>query len=147
MASIIRFGTLVSLASTGDYTSNMTSKLFRLAIAYIMLITTERYTITSGATVAEIFIAIFGACVVNLGPVYRQLRYGNPLGSSSKPKQPDSGGESWEKGNSRVGRITGSTNDSFEPLDGRDEGSETTVIGGGHHTGKPLRGIIVEHCC
>lgn len=92
VASIIRFGTLFSLSSAADYTSNMTSTLSRLTRVYIMLIKSVRYNITSAATVAEIFIAIFGACVVNLGPVYRQLRYGDPQGRSSKSKKAGSGG-------------------------------------------------------
>lgn len=109
-----------------------------------MLIKAVRYTITSAATVAEIFIAIFGACVVNLGPVYRQLRYGDPQGRSSKSKKAGSGGESWGKGNKGVASMSVHTHDSFQRLDGHDEGRETTIIGGGHYIDVPMRGIIVE---
>lgn len=144
VASIIRFATLATLASAADYTSNMTSALFPPTRAYMMLTETEQYTLTSGATIAEIFIAIFGACVVTLGPVYRRLRYGDPQGSSSKSKRPENGGKRWGKGNRRAGLITVGTRDSFERLDGHDEGSETTIVGGGQHTHVPMRGIIVE---
>ena len=109
-----------------------------------MLIKTERYTLTDGATVTEIFIAIFGACVVTLGPVYRQLRYGDPRGSSNKSKKLHGDDNTWAKENGRVGRITARTRESFGPLGAHDEGSETTITGSGHHILTPTKGNIVD---
>lgn len=111
---------------------------------YTMLIKTERYTLTDGATVTEIFVAIFGACVVTLGPVYRQLRYGDPQGSSSKFRKSRDGEDIWPKENRSLGRITIRTRESFEPLGALDEGSETTITGSGHRTVTPMRGAIVD---
>lgn len=111
---------------------------------YTMLIKTERYTLTDGATVTEIFIAIFGACVVTLGPVYRQLRYGDPQGSSSKFRKSRDGERIWEKENRRLGNITIRTRGSFEPHGAHDGGSETTITGSGHRAVIPMRGIILD---
>lgn len=144
MASIIRFATLATLASATDYTTNMTGTLFLPAWVCIMLMKTERYALTSGATVVEIFIAIFGACVVTLGPVYKRLRYGDPRGSSSKLKRPGTGVEGWEKGIRRIERISIHTRGSFERLGDHDAGSEASIVNGGHHITVPMRAIRVE---
>lgn len=109
-----------------------------------MLIKTERYTLTDGATVTEIFIAIFGACVVTLGPVYRRLRYGDPQGSSSKSKKLQDEENIWGKENGRIGRSTIGIGGSFGPLGALDEGSETTITGSGHHILTPTKENIVD---
>lgn len=109
-----------------------------------MLINTERYTLTDGATVTEIFIAIFGACVVTLGPVYRQLRYGDPQGSSSKSKKLRDVENIWGKENGRIGRSTIGIRGSFGPLGAHEEGSETTITGSGHHILTLTKGDVVD---
>lgn len=143
-ASIIRFATLANLSSVADNSDNATSMLFEPKSLHDANMKTERYTITSGATVAEIFIAIFGASVVHLGPVYRQLRYGDPRGRSNQSKKAESSGVSQEKDSQRVGEISVRTRDSFEQLK-NDGGIETTATDGGHHTVVPMRGVTVEH--
>ncbi|KAI7781605.1 hypothetical protein LA080_014503 [Diaporthe eres] len=60
IASLVRFGSLAFLASTG--VTDMT----------------QQYALMWTATVVEIYVAIIGACAVTLVPVYRKMRYGTP---------------------------------------------------------------------
>lgn len=92
---------------------------------------------------AEIFISIFGACVVTLGPVYRQLRYGDPQGSSSKAKKLQDVEKIWEKENGRIGRSTIGIRGSVGPLGAHEEG-RTTITGSWHHILTPTKGNIVD---
>lgn len=111
-----------------------------------MLIKTERYTLMTGASIAEVNIAIIGACSVTLGPLYRRFRYGDPQGSSASNGQ-GKGGKSWSNGIKTIGRISVRSRNSFEQLgglDGNGGGSETCIVAGPQETAYHMRGIKVE---
>lgn len=109
------------------------------------------------ATVAEVFIAIIGACGVTLRPVYRYFRYGNPHGSggsaSSAAKGPggaESRGVTMRRMAIARGKSGGSDGlRSFEMLeDDLEDGSQTQIVvaAGGHieRDDLPLQGIRVD---
>lgn len=75
--------------------------------------------VTSGtATVVEIYAAIIGACMPTLIPVYRQLRYGDPLKSTTAGSAGYSNKTPMIKGSkgSTVRRKQFGTSGSFERL-------------------------------
>lgn len=108
------------------------------------------------ATVAEVFIAITGACGVTLRPVYRYLRYGDPQGSggSNAAKAAAGGVESWGAGIKTIGRITARGKNSaggrssFEMLEDDENGSQAQiVVAAGARRERddvPLHGIRVD---
>lgn len=111
-----------------------------------MLTKIERYTLMTGASIAEINIAIIGACSVTLGPAYRRLRYGYPEGSSKSNGQGNSG-KSWSNGIRTIGKISVRGRNSFEQLsglDGHDGGSETRIMADHQENAYHMSGIRVD---
>lgn len=102
----------------------------------------------AGATLVEVYIAIIGACVVTLGPVYRRLRYGHPQGSSRSRHlegtlQSGIHYESRSRGSQAIGKLVHRSRDSFELLD-RDGDSQTRIVVGETSIRPPSKGIMVE---
>ncbi|KAL1848953.1 hypothetical protein Daus18300_013411 [Diaporthe australafricana] len=58
---------------------------------------TKKFVISGAATVMEIYVSIMGACLPTLVPVYRKLRYGDPLKTCTNTAPQDTKLESGSK--------------------------------------------------
>lgn len=147
IASIVRFASLVILANESN--TNITSELTHASKQFHRKSTDkelENWSLMAGATIVEVYIAIIGACVVTLGPVYRRLRYGHPQGSSKSRHLEGSSGtqlESRARGSKIMGRIVARRRNSFELLD-QEIDSQTRIMVGETSKTPPLTGIMVE---
>lgn len=82
------------------------------------LIGAVQFVPSGTATVVEIYVAIIGACMPTLVPIYRQLRYGDPLKSNttgiSKQTLPVKGSSAQKKHLDNTGsfeRLSNTDND------------------------------------
>lgn len=114
----------------------------------------------AAVTVAEVYIAIIGACGITLRPVYRYLRYGDAKGSSTARQPGGFSGNSRTIGARTIGRLAPrgkrERSSSFEilgedeemELELQDQGSQTRIVcvegGKGRLNSAPSMGIRVE---
>ena len=71
---------------------------------------TEQFVVSGVVTVVEVYVAIIGACLPTLVPVYRRLRYGDPLKSSSNKSTGDASGKAahvYYANSGSTGRVRG----------------------------------------
>ncbi|KAI0975179.1 hypothetical protein F4678DRAFT_484896 [Xylaria arbuscula] len=96
------------------------------------------------ATVGEIYVAIIGACLPTLGPIYRKLRYGNPLSTHTTAVSegiPASGKNSNPGNRTADWKHYGDRNDSFERLHETDDALTPTRQNGNHRVKISSSGI------
>lgn len=116
------------------------------------------------ATVVEIYVAIIGACMPTLVPIYRKLRYGDPIKShTSAPSKgtPASGSGGTSAGRAPYRKQFSNGNGSFErrsdsedalnPVAYRNHHVNVSSSGGnddfayGNTESYPLEGVMVRH--
>ncbi|KAJ2981760.1 hypothetical protein NUW58_g6603 [Xylaria curta] len=95
----------------------------------------KQFVTSAVATVIEIYVAIIGACLPTLAPVYRRLRYGSPLSTHStavSKGKPANGSSSNPGGRVIQWNQLSNCDDSFERLHEADENFSLAVYQGNH---------------
>lgn len=127
---------------------------------------TKQFAVSGVATVIEIYVAIIGACLPTLVPIYRKLRYGDPLKThtsavSKGPAASGSGGTSGAKTSFRK-QFSSNGNGSFERLSQSEDALNPAAYHRTHHVNVsssrgnddfgynntesyPLEGVMVRH--
>ncbi|KAI1750013.1 hypothetical protein F4782DRAFT_264717 [Xylaria castorea] len=146
------------------FAASLTRTISTIVLYYVGVTNpTKQLVLPGGSTVVEVYVAVIGACLPTLIPVYRRLRYGD---ASKSTKASDSGKKEMASINT-IGRISNRTQrrtagegsferlrneDSFCPL-GSQYTHQTDVSGNGDcgPSGNtplddiPLKGIVVRH--
>jgi hypothetical protein len=115
---------LVRTVSTGD--------IYREGINNF----TKQFVVSGVATVVEIYVAVIGACLPTLVPIYRKLRYGDPLKthtSAISKGTPNSGSGATSTGRPSHRKQFSSGNGSFERLANSEDGLTPAAYHRSHH--------------
>ncbi|RYP19387.1 hypothetical protein DL765_003360 [Monosporascus sp. GIB2] len=126
---------------------------------------TKQFVVSGVATVVEIYVAVIGACLPTLVPIYRKLRYGDPL--KSHPSAPSKGTPVSGSGATSAGKVShrrqfSEGNGSFERLANSEDALNPAAYRRTYHVNVsssrgndglaytntesyPLEGVMVRH--
>ncbi|KAF2970820.1 hypothetical protein GQX73_g2823 [Xylaria multiplex] len=92
----------------------------------------KQFVVPTIATVVEIYVAIIGACLPTLMPIYRKLRYGSPLRAHTNAMFQATPANWNSSGRVVQPKRSGNRNDLFHRLHETDDGLSPIVYHGDH---------------